>query len=71
MDGLAWLGHIRSVLQGGRAALDYEAKLALPQAGVALDAEYLALRFEESLHGEAYLDCAPLCCVYYGEIILS
>lgn len=58
--------HVCPGVQGGGAVEHNEAELAVFEAGAAVDEEYVEKRFEEFIHGEAYLDEPSLCGVYDG-----
>ena len=67
MDGQPRMEHVRPVLQGGGAAEYHEAELAFPEAGLEVDAEYMAFRYPFFVHGALHLDLPSLRGVYHGE----
>lgn len=59
--------HPSSGLQGSRAFEYHEAELALLEAGPSLDSKYVAVGYEEFIHGALRLDTAPLRRIHYGR----
>lgn len=67
MDGQSRLEYLRPVLQGSGAVEYHEAQLAFPEAGLEVDAEYMAFRYPFFVHGALHLDLASLRGVHHGE----
>ena len=57
------------MLQGGRVAQYDETELAILEASVAMDEEYVAVGSPLTIYGEVHLDVTSLCGIHHGLFV--